>query len=644
MSAERTMRVAGIVMVTAVTAVLVWMGWKQGGYFGRVFYPGGAVLCGLLIAFLVGVQRRPRVEGPLAVALGSLLLLGVLTAISLAWTPVRAAAPPDVFQIVAYAVLLVLGAWSVVLLGKEMRLVLLIVGLAGVVVGVATVIAISTGSDYLLYLHGDATLRFPIGYRNANAAFFLLCTLPLLSFASSSRAHWALRAPLIAGVTLLLCLAVLAQSRGSLPAVIVAVILLLAISPSRLRVVVHIAIAVLPVIVLLPELLRVFQYGDANPGVLPILHSVGGDIALACLGSLLLALLVLGLLEPRVQLSPRQSRGISGALLIVAIAAVTVGLVAVFSANGGVGQFFEKRWDEFAHQGTPSFSSSSTRFGLNAGSNRGDIWRVALAEGADNPFGAGAGAFQLAYLQDRESHETPRDPHSVEMLMFSELGVVGLALFAVFVGACVLAAIRSRRQGRVGAELVAGGGAACAYWFVQASYDWFWNYPAVTAIAIFLAGAIASPALRTVDVDERRWPRMAVIAALVGAVIVATPFYLAERFGEEGTTEAAVDPARALADLNRAADLNPFDPEPLLVKGVIAARLGDRALAENAFEEARSREPQNYASYYFLGKLHRSDAPQRALRELAVAHRLNPRDPFTIGLQRALQSNESGQR
>ena len=78
-----------------------------------------------------------------------------------------------------------------------------------------------------------------------------------------------------------------------------------------------------------------------------------------------------------------------------------------------------------------------------------DPWRVGpstISEPTPSP--AGAGAFRASYLLDRDSNATdvqPEDLHSVEMLMASELGIPGLVLFATFVGAALIAALRARR-------------------------------------------------------------------------------------------------------------------------------------------------------------------------------------------------------
>ena len=229
--------------------------------------------------------------------------------------------------------LFALGLWTTRLLAEQMTAALLPVAIAGALVGVATVIAIGTGSDFNWYLHSDATLRFPIGYRNANAAFFLTCLWPLIGLAAHNDWRWQLRAPMVAAATLLLELAVIAQSRGSLPAAAIALLAILILSPHRLRTAVLVGLAAIPALPALPALLDVYRHGAANPGVVPLLHDAARAIALSTIGSLLLASLALGLAYPRLRLGPTRVRAISWVAAAVATLVVLAGGAAFVAST-----------------------------------------------------------------------------------------------------------------------------------------------------------------------------------------------------------------------------------------------------------------------------------------------------------------------
>ena len=100
--------------------------------------------------------------------------------------------------------------------------------------------------------------------------------------------------------------------------------------------------------------------------------------------------------------------------------------------------------------------------------------------------------------------------------------------------------------------------------------------------------------------------------------------------------EWPADSGRAFDDLDLAADLDPLDEEPLLLKGAIALRVDRPGLALDALEEARSRAPENYASYYFLARTLQASDPEEARRNLAAAEELNPDGPELKRLERRL--------
>ena len=64
----------------------------------------------------------------------------------------------------------------------------------------------------------DGTLDFPLGYRNAEAAFFAIALFPALGLAADRELDWRLRAAALATATLCIELFLLAQSRASMPA------------------------------------------------------------------------------------------------------------------------------------------------------------------------------------------------------------------------------------------------------------------------------------------------------------------------------------------------------------------------------------------------------------------------------------------
>ncbi len=148
----------------------------------------------------------------------------------------------------------------------------------------------------------------------------------------------------------------------------------------------------------------------------------------------------------------RLTRGVAAAAIVASVCAS----VAVIAHYGGPSAFLSQKLGQF-EQTQPTFSHQNTRFGLDVSSKRSDLWRVSLKEFETHPLaGGGAGSFEYRYLVDRRTGLTPKDPHSVEMLMLGELGIVGFALFATFLGGATVAVLRSRKLGPLAAGLGAG--------------------------------------------------------------------------------------------------------------------------------------------------------------------------------------------
>ena len=533
-----------------------------------------------------------------------------------------------------------LGLWATHLLGRNMRAALAPVALAGALVGIATVVVLATGTDVTWYLHEDATLRFPIGYRNADAAFFLICLWPLLALTVSDW-PWQARAALVAMGTVLVELAFLCQSRGSIPAAALAALVYLAITRNRLRAAIAIGLVVLPAIPALPTLLEVYRHGQADAAVVPLLRDSARAIGATGLLSLLVGMVAFAVVEPRLRVAERTSGLIARVAAVAALAVVLVGGAAFVARHGGPIGFVDQRVSEFGKVGYPDLHGQGIRYGANIGSNRHDFWRVAYREGLDHPLlGGGGGSFEPTYLEKRLSEESPEDPHSVEALMFGELGLPGLLLLIAFAVSAALAAIRSRRLGPAAAGLVAGALAGATQWLTQTSYDWLWNYPGVSAPAMFLLGAAAAPALLGLSTGRARAIRMAAGVALVVLALFTVPLFLSARYLQRSYAEAADEPRQGIVDLGRAADYDPLDADPLLIKATVESRLGEGDAAVADLREAIDREPRNDEAHYLLARELAATDPRAAAAAARRAHELNPRDPSIDALLRRLTTQE----
>ncbi len=100
----------------------------------------------------------------------------------------------------------------------------------------------------------DGTLDFPLGYRNATAAFFAITLFPALGLAGNRDLDPRMRAVSLGAATLNITMILLCQSRASIPALGLAVIVYLLLSPLRLRALTWLVLATLPAIGAVPAM------------------------------------------------------------------------------------------------------------------------------------------------------------------------------------------------------------------------------------------------------------------------------------------------------------------------------------------------------------------------------------------------------
>ena len=134
-----------------------------------------------------------RLSKPALLALAALTALAAWTALSALWSPAPDIALVDGERVLLYALLFGLGIWLCNLLGPRMELSLAPVVAGAAFAGVATIIAL-LGPDPRDLLESDGTLDFPLGYRNANVAFFAIAFFPAVGLAASPKVDWRARA------------------------------------------------------------------------------------------------------------------------------------------------------------------------------------------------------------------------------------------------------------------------------------------------------------------------------------------------------------------------------------------------------------------------------------------------------------------
>lgn len=621
---------AALVLLVVLAAIFGWWAWQKGAYFGVVLLPGTIVLC--ITAALLTVLAPWRVDlrrsRPAAIALASLAGLGLWALLSATWSPAPDVAVADGQRILSYALVFALGLWLCNVLGPRMELSLVPVVAAAGFAGIAAVVALSTGDNPRSLLEDDGTLDFPLGYRNANAAFFAIALFPALGLAAQRGLDPRARAASLGIATLCIALFLLSQSRASAPALLLAVVVYLLLSPVRLRALAWLVLAVLPAIAIMPALTDLYTTvnDEGMRQAIDEMRFAGTSAALCAAAGVVLGAFAV-LFERRLPGSGLRTaagnRSVAWGLAALAVA----GAIGFVAATGDPVEWISERAEEFRTTGSPN-ASGEFRFSLNAGSERYDLWQVAVDDAAEDPLlGDGAGGFQYSYLEKRTAGGVNvRDAHSIELETLAELGIPGLALLLTALAAAATGVILARRTGPAAAGLGAVALASGTYWLAHSSIDWFWQYPAVSAPAVMLLGAACAPAVRALGpVSKRKW-RPLLLAGLAVLAVSAVPPFLSERYIRNAYEAWRTDIDGAYDDLDRAATFNPLSNVPLLAEGAIARAADDPDRALDALREAADLRPEEWATHYLLAELQAERSPRLARTEIRVALELNPLD------------------
>jgi O-antigen ligase len=204
-------------------------------------------------------------------------------------------------------------------------------------------------------------------------------------------------------------------------------------------------------------------------------------------------------------LSQRERDGAIVLVLLALVMATAAAVQRVLGAEERPGPLLLPRWAPLAVLGLVvaafvvalAFGSDERTSGpLSPGarryatltSNRYAYWKVALKAFDAQPVrGVGAEGWAVWWRRERTVAEGAHDAHSLYVQTAAELGVIGLALLAVWLAGVVLA---SREALHADGQAAAGLVAAVATWAAHVAIDWDFQMPAVTLPAILCMGAL----------------------------------------------------------------------------------------------------------------------------------------------------------
>jgi hypothetical protein len=619
---------------------------------------------GLVAASAVAVVARPaRPSGPAALVLGGLMGLGMWSLSSTAWAESVENAVVSGNRWLAYGALLLL---MLVLLRDDRRSALLL-GVAGLGVGavaLSVLVRLLGGNPGALFLNGR--LNAPLGYINGEGCLFVMGFWLCMAVAESRRA--LVSGPAAGLATLMACLALLSQSRGTALAMLGSLIVVVALAPGRTRRVYALLMVAGGVALAAPDLLRVYSDTAGGSVAAGVSHAAGRAALLAALGvGVVWAALTAGWGFICSRGTAGHRAGTVGSWLLVVPVVLTL-VVAAGSAHR-IERDVRNQWHAFTHlagssSAATSSSASQSRLSSGAG-NRYDYWRIAWLLWKEHPFlGVGAGNYPRPYYELRTTTEDIEQPHSVELQALSELGLLGALLLACFIAGVGWGAVRMRRRAAHASlprALMVGGLGAFVAWLVQTSVDWMHLLPGLTAIAIAgaavlvrqrsavgaqAAGGSRQPPSSTGAEAERPWASRALASrtamALGGSMVLVTLVVAGASLSRQGLAdfyraraqhELEAHPAAALTDANRSLGIDSDAVQTYYAQAAALARFDQAPAAEAALRAALAHEPDNFVTWTLLGDVAvRERRLGVAKRDYARAHQLNPRNSTLLKL------------
>lgn len=623
-------------------ALIVFMGFNAGGYFPGTPAVVALVLTQILLVRIV--QARHPFEGLAPVTLAAIAALGLYGALTLAsalWSHSTSRAVIEFDRVWLYLLVLVLfgtvraSAANIRWLIRGLVLGASIVCVAGLITRVLPHVW-HTAPDV-----SNQRLSYPVTYWNTLGLLATLGLVLAFHLTCSLAERRVMRVLAAAVVPLLAATLFFTFSRGSIVAGGVGLVVYVLVA--RPRALLSGALATVPATAVLIVVAYHANLLDTLDPTTPAAVSQGHRVALAagicvlvCAG---LRLLLSFALDPRLQraagrrwIGPRTRRG-------AIVGAATVTLVAFFAL--GAPHALAHDWDRFISGAGPANANGDLRQRLTDPANNGrtNLWRVALHGYDASPLhGRGAGMYQTIWDQKRPHFGYTINAHSLYLQAMAELGLPGLLLLLIVVGAAIVGlAVRARGPQRslYGALL-----AVAVVWALHAGADWDWEMPVVT-LGFFAAAGLALSSRERARAGWAPSHNSRLILALLCLATVVLPVSIIGSQSRLGNAEHALYAsncaAAAPAALSSIGWLD-FRPEPYEIVGLCDLERGRPKLGIAAMRQAVSHDPGSWETYYALAIAQASaGVDPRGSAERAL--RMNPFEPLTQEAAKELQTS-----
>jgi hypothetical protein len=637
-SATGAENIALLALMLLPGALILYTGFNAGGYFPQT--PAIVALIATQILLLRVTQARHPFAGfGLATVLASTALaaFAALTLASALWSHSTGRALIAFDRVWMYLVLLVLFA-SVRPTPQHLRWLArgLVAGasvvcLAGLISRVAPDVWPTAPNV------ANERLSYPVTYWNALGllatlaivlAFHLTCTLterrPIRVVAA------ALVPPLAATVFFTF-------SRGSMVAGAIGLVVYALVG--RPRGLLSGILATVPASAFLVVAAYKANLLDTVDPTTPAAVSQGHRVALAAVLCVLVAAslrwLLAARLDPRLR-DRRNRRRMSNRAMAVALLGSALAVVVLTLALS-LPQRLTHDWHRFTSGVTPVGSHSDLRRRLTDASDNGrtELWRVAFHSFERSPLkGRGAGTYQIVWDSERPRFAYAVNAHSLYLEVMAELGLPGLLLLLLSIGAALVGmALRARGQRRslYGALLAAG-----LVWALAAGVDWDWQMPVVTLGFFAIAGAALGPrSASSLGWSPGHGARLALgLGLLITLVLPVLTIGSQARLASSERALYQSNCAKGGADALSSIGWLDVRAEPYEVIGYCDLRRAQPRLAVSAMRQAVRYDP-SWETYLGLA-IAQASAGADPRRSAATALRMDRYEPLTVRAARAL--------
>jgi hypothetical protein len=617
------------VITAAVAAGTIGLSIPDGSYASDAYSVAAIAAWAVAIGgVVIGVFPRAPIPRPAILAGACLAAFAALTALSITWASDNGRAFEQVPRAGFYVGLFVL----VVLASRdgEGR-----AWLRGLAIGLTGVGLLAVGSRMLPDVFGSpdaglavgGRLAYPIGYWNGLAAMMAGC-LALLTWLGTEAPSRIERALATAALAVPMLALYLASSRGGILAAVVALGVLVILGPDRARMISTLALAGVAALPLIGYAATQTAFVE-QPGTALAEDQAGRVLALFAL-----TVCAAGVLRyafdrelGAILVSRRTAR-------VAAIVSAALAALAFIAADPG------KRIESFKEPPT----LADTRAGPQAlvtrsGGGRWQFWGTAVDAFASEPLtGVGAGDYTYYWNQHGDFGFAVQDAHSLFLESLAELGLVGFALIAGFLGIAAFTGVQRALYVRDGAgsvslALLAGGAAAAAV-------DFSWELPAVFSqvviAAALLAGSALTPSLLNAPPPPEKTPRRGGVGVLVALTALALGWGVMFTAGLQYLTDRALDRSQAAVrdhDLDAAAgaandaiDLEPWAAEPRIQLGLVYRSAGNYDAARRSLRAAIERADEDWRPWATLALVDGFAGDARAAcHDVRRARELNPK-------------------